>query len=66
MGRRVQLRWMDGGEWTVVAVADAGWVGVEPRDEVAETLASFTPHGVVWFHKRDLVEILTEQKEALI
>jgi hypothetical protein len=63
IGRLVELRWMDGGEWRVIGI-EAGWAQVRAVDEVAEVLAGFTPDGVVWFQKRDLLEI-THQQETL-
>ncbi len=62
-GRLVRLRWMDGGEWRVTKT-DGLWVEVKAVDSVAEVLAGFTPDGVVWFKKRDLLEI-THQQETL-
>lgn len=65
MGRRVSLRYMDGGEWEVIAL-DGPSAGCKALTEVAKTLASFTPDGVVWFQKRDLQEVKLDLGEALL
>lgn len=64
IGRRVKLKWMDGGEWRVVETI-TGWALCKPADPIAETLAGFTPTRVVWWCKRDLEEI-REQGDTLL